>query len=138
MDKQALLSFLSTQRLGVLSYVAEDGSSKSALVGIAVSPDLEIVFDTVKTSRKYAHLLARKQCSFVIGLAPPTTVQYEGEAQELSGEQLERAKQVYLQAYPDGLERMSWPGIVHFIVKPRWIRCSDYSQKPPLIAQVNL
>ena len=28
---------------------------------------------------------------------------------------------------------MSWPGIVYFVVRPTWIRYSDYDQSPPLI-----
>src|SRR5439155_10480520 len=57
-------------------------------VGIAVTSELEIVFDTVKTTRKHPNLMARPQCSFVIGWTGEQTVQYEGEAQELHGSEL--------------------------------------------------
>lgn len=45
-------AFLARHKLGVLGTIGETGTPQSALVGIAVTPDLEIVFDTVKTSRK--------------------------------------------------------------------------------------
>ena len=31
---------------------------------------------------------------------------------------------------------MNWPGIAYFVVRPRWIRYSDYDQKPPIIEEV--
>jgi len=31
---------------------------------------------------------------------------------------------------------MNWPDIAYFVVRPRWIRYSDYDQKPPIIEEV--
>ncbi len=50
MDKTALYSFMAGERYAVLSSVAEDGSPQSALIGIAVTEKLEVIFDTVKSS----------------------------------------------------------------------------------------
>lgn len=127
--------FVSGCRLGVLSSIAADGSPQSALVGIAVTPELEIVFDTVKTSRKYPNLIARPSCSFVIGWAGEQTVQYEGWAEELRPPEQERYQEVYFRAWPDGRSRMSWPAITYFVVRPRWIRYSNFDQDPPLIQE---
>jgi hypothetical protein len=135
MTKSDLHDFLSKHRLGVLSTLSGTNTPQSALVGIAVTPELEIVFDTVKTSRKYPNLVARPKCSFVIGWAGEQTVQYEGRAEELRGAELERCQEVYFRAYPDGPLRLSWPGIVYFVVKPTWIRYSDFDQNPPLIQE---
>lgn len=135
MTEADLYRFISQCKLGVLSSVASTGTPQSALVGIAVSQDLEIIFDTVKTSRKYGNLIARPACSFVFGWAAEQTVQYEGVAEELGGPQLQRSQQIYFQAWPDGPSRMGWPGIVYFLVKPRWIRYSDFDQNPPLIRE---
>jgi pyridoxine/pyridoxamine 5'-phosphate oxidase len=135
MTQADLHRFIAQCKLGVLSTLAETGAPQSALVGIAVSPNLEIVFDTVKTSRKYPNLIARHRCSFVIGWAGEQTVQYEGEATELQGQELKRCQEVYFQAWPDGPARLAWPGIVYFVVRPRWIRYSDFDQNPPLIQE---
>jgi hypothetical protein len=130
-----LYAFLAKERLGVLGTIDQGGAPQSALVGIAVTPQLEIVFDTVKSSRKYANLLARPACSFVIGGwgAREQTIQYEGVAEELKSADLERYQASYFKAWPDGPARMSWPGIVYFVVRPVWIRYSDFGQTPPLI-----
>jgi pyridoxamine 5'-phosphate oxidase-like protein len=128
-------SFIAQCRLGVLSTVAETGTPQSALVGIAVTPSLEIVFDTVKGSRKYPNLIARRQCSFVMGWEGERTVQYEGEARELSGPDLKSYQEVFFRVWTDGPARLTWPGIVYFAVRPRWIRYSDFDQNPPLIQE---
>ena len=130
-----LYRFMASQRLGVLGTIGPTGTPQSALVGIAVTPKLEIVFDSVKSSRKYPNLIGRSACSFVIGGwgNVEQTVQYEGIAEELRSPELERYLEVYFKAWPDGLARMSWPGIVYFVVRPIWIRYSDFGQNPPVI-----
>ena len=67
MTEAGLYSFLSERKLAVVGTIAKDGTPQSALVGFAVTPELEIVFDTVKSSRKYPNLVANPACSFVIG-----------------------------------------------------------------------
>ena len=127
--------FIAQCKLGVLSTLANAGAPQSALVGIAVTPHLEIVFDTVKTSRKYPNLIARSHCSFVIGWAGEQTLQYEGVAAELRGQELKRCQAVYFQAWPNCRAHLAWPGIVYFAVKPNWIRYSDFDQNPPFIQE---
>ena len=133
MRESDLYHFIAQGKLGVLSSVAPSGAPQSALVGIAVTEDLQIVFDTVKTSRKYGNLKALPTCSFVFGWAGEQTVQYEGIAEELGGRQLHQYQEVYFRTWPDGLSRTQWPGIVYFLVKPKWIRYSDFDKNPPLI-----
>ena len=136
MERLALHTFMARQRLGVVSSIGPDGRPQAALVGIAVTPELEIVFDTVDASRKYANLTARPACAFVLGWSSEQTVQLEGEAEELRGAELERYRRLYFDAWPDGRARLGWPGIVYFVVRPRWIRYSDYDRVPALIEEI--
>ena len=119
----------------MLATIADSGQPQSALVGIAVTRDLEIVFDTVKSTRKYPNLMARPRCSFVIGWDAEQTVQFEGHATELKGSELEKYKKIYFRSWPDGTNREAWPGIVYFVVRPNWIRYSDFAQDPPEIQE---
>jgi pyridoxine/pyridoxamine 5'-phosphate oxidase len=137
MTESELYTFMAKQKLGVLATISQTASPESALVGIAITPQLEIVFDTVKSSRKYPNLITRPACSFVIGGwgSGEQTVQYEGRAEELKPPHLEHYLATYFRAWPDGPARMSWPGIVHFVVRPTWIRYSDFDQNPPLIRE---
>ena len=137
MTEADLYAFIATHKLGVLGTTCHADTPQAALVGIAITPQLEIVFDTVKSSRKYPNLIARPACSFVIGGwgDGERTVQYEGVAEELKSPELERDQETYFKAWPDGPARMSWPGIVYFVIRPTWIRYSDFDQNPPLIRE---
>jgi len=143
MTQAEVYDFLSKQKLGVLGTLGEKGP-QAALMGIAVTPQLEIIFDTVKSSRKYPNLSARPACSFVIGGWGPMeqpgveqTVQYEGYAEELKSPELERYQDIYFKTWTDGPARMSWPGIVYFVVRPAWVRYTEYGDGPPKIAEFN-
>ncbi|WP_245313036.1 pyridoxamine 5'-phosphate oxidase family protein [Bradyrhizobium macuxiense] len=57
MTRAELLAFLRRHRLAVVSTVY-DGAPQAAVVGIAITDDLEIIFDTLTTSRKYRNLQA--------------------------------------------------------------------------------
>lgn len=135
MTKGELFAFISGCKLAVLGSVSPEGHPQSALVGIAVTEELEIVFDTLNTTRKFRNLAANPRASFVIGWAGEKTVQFEGEAFRPEGVELARYKKVYFGTWLDGPARQSWPGITYFVVRPRWIRYSDFDQQPPLIEE---
>ena len=135
MNRRDLHAFMVQHRLGVVSSIGPDGAPQSALVGIAASTDIEIVFDTVTSTRKYANLVARPRCSVVVGWTGEQTVQLEGVAEELVGSELERLRAVYFEAWPDGPSRLKWPGITHFVIRPTWIRYSDFAQDPAVIVE---
>ena len=136
MDKTALCTFMTRARYGVVSSLAADGTPQSALVGVAITPELEIVFDTLKTTRKYANLSARPACSVALWWGGEQTVQIDGVALEPSGAALDLYRQIYFAAWPDGRDRLAWTGITHLVVRPRWIRATDYDQAPPLIEEM--
>jgi Pyridoxamine 5'-phosphate oxidase len=135
MTERDIYDFMAKRKLGVLGTIGRTNLPQSSLVGIAVTKELEIVFDTVKTSRKYGNLVARPDCSFAVGWEGEQTVQYEGEAAELSGNELVRLQGLYFETWPECRVHLTWPDIVYFAVRPRWIRFSDYDQKPPLIQE---
>jgi Pyridoxamine 5'-phosphate oxidase len=130
-----LYVFMAKHKLGVLGTICKSRDPQSALVGIAITPQLEIIFDTVQSSRKYPNLISRPACSFVVGGwgAGEQTVQYEGQAEQLKPPELKQYQEIYFKVWPDGPARMDWPGIAYFVVRPRWIRFSDFDQNPPLI-----
>jgi nitroimidazol reductase NimA-like FMN-containing flavoprotein (pyridoxamine 5'-phosphate oxidase superfamily) len=131
MEQTELLAYMRAQRLGVLGTLAPSGEPQAALVGYAVTPDLELLFDTLQTTRKYRNIQANPRVSFTIGNTAGTgderTVQYEGVAEELAGESLARLQPVYFAAWPDGVGRKQWPHITWIVIRPRWIRYSDFN-----------
>lgn len=126
MNVDEVFQFMNSQRLAVLATVSEQMRPEAALMGFAVTPELEIIFDTVKSSRKYPNLKKNPRVAWVIGCTTEVTVQYEGVAEELEGEDLAKYKKTYFTTFPDGPARESWPGITYFLVRPKWVRYCDY------------
>lgn len=138
MTTDDLLAFLRTQRFAVQASRNARGSTQAALVGIAVTDSLEIVFDTVSSTRKARNLLANPRAALVIGGWLPgdeRTVQYEGIADRPTGDELDRLKAAYFSAWPDGVSRSAWPGLVYIRVRPTWIRYSDFNRAPSLVVE---
>jgi hypothetical protein len=131
MEQNELLDYLRNERLGVVGTLAPSGEPQAALVGYAVTSGLELLFDTLRTTRKYRNMMANPLVSFTVGNTAghgdERTVQCEGIAAELSGEPLERLRPVYFATWPDGVERVQWPHITWFVIRPRWIRYSDFN-----------
>jgi hypothetical protein len=135
MDKLRLFQFLDGCRLGVVSSLGADGGPQSALVGMAVTPELEIIFDTVAKSRKFRNIARDPRVAFVIGWQGEVTVQYEGVARRISSTELGPLHEIYFGKFPEGPARLKWEGITYFVVTPKWIRYSDYNQSPPEIVE---
>jgi hypothetical protein len=136
MDIEQVYKFMNGEELGVLATVAGDGTPQAALVGIATTKELELVFDTVKSSRKYPNMKKNPRVAFVIGCTPEITVQYEGIAEELAGEALAKYKKIYFAKFTDGPARESWAGISYFVVRPKWMRYCDYNEESRRIEEI--
>lgn len=137
MDAKRLLDFLRQYRLAVEASVSESGSPQAAVVGVAITDRFEIVFDTVDSTRKARNLRRNRKVAFVMGglAGEERTVQYEGIADEPAGAELEYLKAIYYQVYPDGPDRLSWPGLIYLRVRPTWIRYTDYTVDPAEIVE---
>jgi hypothetical protein len=136
MTRAELVTFLRRYRLAIEASVSAGGGPQAAVVGFGVSDACEIVFDTLTTTRKYGNLVANPRIALVIGWDHEVTAQIEGVVDFPTGAELERVRDVYLAAYPDGRDRLAWPGITHARVRPTWVRYSDFRKDPPLIVEL--
>jgi uncharacterized protein YhbP (UPF0306 family) len=133
-----LLEFLRSHHLAIQASVSPNSGPQAAVVGFAISDRFEIVFDTLETTRKAQNLRNNPHIALVIGgltTGDERTVQYEGVADEPTGAELDRLKQIYYSAYPDGPNRANWPGLIYIRAKPKWVRYSDYNRNPPEILE---
>lgn len=140
MTRIELLQFMRRHPMAVQSSVSPTGAPQSAVVGIVVTDELELFFDTLDTSCKAQNLRLDSRIAFVIGGTrdgDERTLQYEGIADEPSGAELERLKALYLRVHPSGRAREHWPGLVYFRVRPRWMRFSDFSKPVPEINELD-
>jgi hypothetical protein len=136
-QRTELVEILRRYRLGVVATVSSAGAPQAATVGIAVGDALELVFDTLTTSRKYPNLVAEPRVAVVLGEGE-VTVQLDGVADEPRGVELERIQAIYFAAFPDGRDRAKWDHITWIRIRPTWARVSDFTHDPPTIAQVAL
>ena len=136
--RDELIRFLQRQRYGVVASLAADGAPQSAVIGIATGETGEIVFDTLGTSRKAKNLRRDARASVVVWEGE-RTVQLEGLADEPSGAERDRVREIYFAAFPDGRDRLTWPHITHFRIVPRWARSSDFAAVggEPLIVEMD-
>lgn len=136
-----LFAFLRSHSLAVQASVSPSNTPQAAVVGIVVTDELEVFFDTLNTTRKAFNLHRNPRIAFVIGGLMPgdeRTVQYEGVSDAPIGAELERLKELYFSRFPDGRERQTWPGLIYVRARPSWIRYSDYNRNPPEIVEFNL
>ena len=138
LNKRELYEFIAGQRYGVVATTHADGSSQSALVGIGVSADLQIYFDTLGDTRKAVNLRRDPRISIVIGWDNERSAQLEGVACEPKGAELAALKLVYYAAWPSGPARASWPAITWFAVTPVWIRFSDFNRSAGVVRELKL
>lgn len=132
--------------LATVATISPEGAPAAALVGVAVSDQFELVFDTLDTTEKFRNLQRNPHMAIVFGAAGPyqsgnhdeRTLQYEGKADVPSGEELKRVQEeIYFKQFPDGRARMKWAHITYMRVRPVWLRYSDYNAGPPEIVEIS-
>jgi len=110
------------------------GGPEAALMDIAVTPELEIIFETTDATRKIRNMQDDPRVAFVIGWTDNQTLQYEGIADEPLGREQERILTQYFTAFPQKLSHRYWPGNHYFRVRPQWVRFSNYNS-PRLVEE---
>ncbi|MBI2405237.1 pyridoxamine 5'-phosphate oxidase family protein [Candidatus Gottesmanbacteria bacterium] len=126
--KRILRDLINQSKLAVLSTATSENTSESAVVEISASDNLELIFDTLPSFRKYKNLKNNRNVSVVIGWEP-ATIQYEGIAVELEDKELEEYKQIHFQKFPEAV-KFEELGIRFFKIIPKWIRYTDVSKQP--------
>lgn len=126
--KAELYEFLRNRKEAVIATNSPAGPPEAALVYVAVTPDLQVIFHALQFTRKVENLRRDPQIAMVVGWDCMQTVQYEGIAREADRESRQEAERIYLEIFPEAAQRIKWPDITFFRVRPRWIRLGDYGQ----------
>jgi len=128
-QKKKVLDFIKSKRLAVLSTLGTHGFPEAAVVGISELEDLSLIFGTFNTFRKYKNIKTNPRVALVIGWDNHITLQYEGIATELTGDEKKKAEQVHIHKLPNSQKFAELPEQCYFKVKPTWIRYTDYSNE---------
>lgn len=126
MDIREVFSFIAGKRLAVVATAHIDGGIEAALVGFAITSEFQLVFDTQAKSRKAMNLRRASRVAMVVGWDDETTVQIEGYAIEPTGAALMKAQEAYFKTWPEGRARATSPDLTYFVIKPTWLRYSQY------------
>ncbi len=120
----------------VISTIGVD-KPEAALVGFASADDLSLVFGTYTTTRKFNNIQKNPNCAIVFGNNEKITLQYEGVASVLEGDELKEYKNIYFQKTPSSKKYEAHPNQVYLKIKPTWIRYTDYNKEPEMIFEMN-
>lgn len=127
--KEFLYDYIHSKMIGVLATMGTGKAPESAVMEFGDTPELELIFDTLKQTRKYVNLKMNSHVSFVIGWENGETVQYEGVAEELLGAKRKKYSAIMFKKNPSFARWELLPGMTYFKVTPRWIRFSAMEKK---------
>jgi general stress protein 26 len=136
-DKSLILDFLRQHALGVISTINVHGRPESAVIGFGQTADLEIIFGTSVNSRKAANIQHSPAVALVVGWDKNITVQYEGVARLLDGDEAKTYQRVHFAKVPAARKYANDPDERYFLIKPTWVRYTDLNQSPWLVKELN-
>lgn len=125
-----LHSFIKDHKLAVIATVTGDSLPEAAVIGIAVTENLELICSSFSTSRKYRNLSKNPRVALVIGWEKGRTVQYEGVAQELPEDEAEGYLESTLDKTPSVGKYVQREFRAVYKITPKWIRFTNLSVDP--------
>ena len=128
-NEETIMNFIKKHNLAVLATSSRDGKPEAATIEFSETQDLELIFDTFSSYRKYKNLKDNPNVAVVIA-SGQTSVQYEGIAHELNGKELEKYQKIHVKKLPDSEKFIKMEGIKVFKIIPKWIRYTDVSASP--------
>ncbi len=140
-QEQKIINLLDKNEFGVIATNCSGRAPESAVVAVSnTTSDLQIIFGTFKASRKYANILTDNKVSLAVGWDNQTkqTMQIEGLATEVSPEQRGEIEDIHCKKNPSSERFRGNLQQSYFLIKPTWIRYSDYSVSPQEVWEVEV
>lgn len=125
-----IIDLLAASKFGVLSTISAENKPQSAVVGFTETEELELIIGTSRKSRKYQNILINPEVSMVIGWDENVTVQYEGLARVLMGEEISVYQKKHFAKQPSSKKHQDDPDEVYILITPTWVRYTDLNQHP--------
>ncbi len=136
--RHAIATYLGNHHLAVLSTVNIHGAPQSAVIGYSCTGDLELVFTSYEHSRKVVNLKKEPRVSLVVGWDGGRTLQYEGEAHEVTGKQATKLEELHYSIVPTVAKYVLSKKQLIYKITPTWIRLIDFHQDPWHTWEVNM
>lgn len=129
-ELEKLRRFILEHKIAVLATVDQYSLPEAAVVGFSMGENFEIYFGTSLDTRKFENIRKNPRVALVIGWDKGKTVQYEGEATELSEEEVLNYQQTALSDVPSIAKYVHRHETVFYKVKPKMIKYTDVSTHP--------
>jgi len=133
--RKLVLNHLGKHKLGVIATL-NARKPEAAAIDFSETSKLEVVFTTLAFYRKYKNLNKNSKVAFVVGGEKGITLQYEGLARELSRGAFKKYHNRHVQKNPVEKKFAAMPEARFFIIKPAWLRYSDFTAKPNNIFEI--
>jgi uncharacterized protein YhbP (UPF0306 family) len=139
MNEAQLIDFLQTQQLCVIATLGSEGQPQAATAAFSQTDRLELMIGTSATSRKCANI-ARDPRVAVTVTDPERrlTLQYEGRARRLEGEELAARQKGHYAKLPELLPLKDLPDQAFFTIEPVFIKFSDVSTWPWRVVEISI
>ena len=136
-NEKIILEFIKKHTLATIATVDSSDSPQAAVLEFSETDNLELIFDTFSTYRKYINIQNNPKVALVIGWDNDITVQYEGIAFELKGDEIKKYQNIHVAKLPKAKKFVDMDVVRYFKVTPKWIRYSDLSVNPWNVFEVN-
>ncbi|MBI3620125.1 pyridoxamine 5'-phosphate oxidase family protein [Candidatus Roizmanbacteria bacterium] len=126
-QKSQVLSFIRRHQVAIVSTVSPENKPEAATMGISEKDNLELIFQTPNTTRKYRNLKNNPNVAVTFGwdLNEFITVQYEGIVYELQEDEINEYRQIHITKNPISKPYAYLPTHKYFKIIPKWIRYWD-------------
>lgn len=137
--RKTILDYIKKEKVGVLSTVTPDGKPEAAVMAISQTDDLELIFQTPKSYRKYVNLKKNPSVAVAFGwdMEEFITVQYEGIAKEAKGKEIDECRKIHVAKNPKSADYAYLADNKYFIIKPKWIRYWDFKTDEKFVLSFN-
>jgi general stress protein 26 len=125
--QQKILEFLKQHNECVIATSSEHGP-EAATVGFSETPKLELTIGTTSDSRKFRNIMREPYVAIVVGFSGNVTVQYEGIARVLGGEELVERQKLHFKKIPGVKHYKDDPHQIYLSISPTWVRFTDFSE----------
>jgi general stress protein 26 len=125
-----ILDFIRSEMLTVISTVGDNAKPEGAVIAFAETENLELIFGTSNSTRKYANIQKNPNVAFVIGWDADAfiTVQYEGVAKELTSDDAKTYNAIMAAKNPRAKKFGNRADQRYFFVKPTWVRYTSQNE----------
>ncbi len=124
-----ILSLADTAHFASIASICETGSPQATTVEFGIWND-KIVFDTFIKSRKFENITNNNHVALVMMPNIDASIDIEGRAEILSGDDLIKAQKAYFAKIPQARQWANQPNVAFFAVTIDWARLTDVDKKP--------